>query len=430
MKPRTLLQKEVWSLHQSLRPVTQKQLGWGVENAPRHHCLHNPKTHICVCMECGYRWKSTQPTRCPNCGRRLTVSDQYRKRTFEDHTYFNVIQKKSRFMVIRVFYLLKKVWRNKPSHSFTWEIAQHWIDESGKETLVARSLSMCYYYRNCPFSLGSEMTLKGRVMDNSWVDNGVTYPRFRKTDILTRNGLKTSLHGIPPLKVIRLLLSNNRFETLWKLGMFSFASYYANSPTVLDRYWSQILLSRKTGYRIEEPPIWFDYLELLEYFGKDIKSPKYIFPADYRAEHDRYVEKKRRKLEEIRMQRERERRAEEQRLNRKKRAIFRKKAKYFGITFSNRDMQVIVLSSIKAYKREGDLQRHCVYTNAYYGKEGTLILSARRKSEPDIPVETVEISLTDGSILQCYGKYNQPTQYHETILNLVSRNAGRFINKS
>ena len=50
MKPKTLLQKEVWSLHQSLRPVTQKQMDWGVEHAPQHHCLHNPKTHRCVCM--------------------------------------------------------------------------------------------------------------------------------------------------------------------------------------------------------------------------------------------------------------------------------------------------------------------------------------------------------------------------------------------
>ena len=107
--------------------------------------------------------------------------------------------------------------------------------------------------------------------------------------------------------------------------------------------------------------------------------------------------------------------------------MFRKKSKYFGITFGDDDFQVIVLSTLGDYRYEGRVQHHCVDTNAYYGKEGTLILSARKKSAPDIPVETIELSLTDGSIIQCYGKYNQPTQYHESIMNLVSRNAGRFL---
>ena len=430
MRPRTLLQKEVWSLYQNLRPVTQKQLDWGVEHAPQHHCLHNPKTHRCVCMECGYQWIAEGPSRCPNCGRTLSVTDQYRKRTFEDHTYFNILQRKGRFIVIRVFYLYKKVWRNRPSFKEVTEVAQHWIDDQGKESFIARSISMCYYYRNCPFALHSDLSLKSRVTDTAWHYSAVTCPGFQKTPILKRNGMKSSFHGIPPVKVIRLLLRNNHFETLWKLGMFRIARYYANSPTILDRYWTQVMLAHKRNYTITEPSIWFDYLELLVHFGKDIHCPKYIFPEDLRKEHDRYVEKRRREQEALRMERERERRAEEQRQRKENRNVFRRKRKYFGITFGNKDMQVIVLSSITAYRKEGDLQHHCVYTNGYYGKEGTLILSARMKDAPDIPVETIELSLKDGSILQCYGKYNQPTEHHETIMNLVSRNAGRFLNQT
>ncbi len=428
MRPRTRLQKEVWSLYQSLRPVTQRQMDWGVENAPRHHCLHNPKTHRCVCMECGYQWKSDMPTRCPNCGRMLTVSNHYLKRTFEDHEYFNVVQRKGRFMVIRVFYVFKKVWRNKPQHSFVREVIQHWISDKGEILQISRPLTMGYYYRYCPFALSAEMSIKGKVTDAAWFKHGPTYPVFQKTERLARNGLKSSFHGITPFSVIPLLLTDSHFETLWKTGMFGFASYYAKSPHIVERYWNQILQARRAGYRIDEPPIWFDYLELLRYFGKDIKSPKYIFPENLRAEHDRYAEKKQRKLEEIRRQQEIERRAEEERRNRRKRAVFRKKSRYFGITFGNKDIQVIVLSSIADYRKEGKLQHHCVYTNAYYGKEDSLILSARMKEAPEIPVETIELSLTDGDILQCYGKYNQPTIHHETIMKLVRRNAGRFLN--
>ena len=430
MKPRTVLQKKVWSLYQTLRPVTQKQMDWGAEHAPQHHCLHNPRTHKNVCMSCGYVWYDTKSSICPNCGRHLSVSDRYLKRTFEDYAYFDVVQKVEGFMVVRVFFVFRKVWRHQAPHTFIREVIQHWINEKGEDTVIARSYSMNFYYANCPFALYSDLSIKGKCHGVYSMDGDCVYPGFRKTALLGRNGLKSSFHGQSPRVVIRGLLTDNRFETLWKLGYYRMARYYANSPNVLGRYWKQIIHAHRIGYRIDEPSVWIDYLELLEHFGKDIRSPKYIFPEDYHAEHDRLVARRNREMEELRRRQERERRAEEQRRKRRKLAVFRKKAKYFGISFGNRELTVIVLSSIGAYKHEGDALQHCVYSNAYYGKEDSLILSARKKSDPDKPIETIELSLSDGSILQCYGKYNQPTKYHKTIMNLVSRNASRFVSKS
>jgi len=88
-----------------------------------------------------------------------------------------------------------------------------------------------------------------------------------------------------------------------------------------------------------------------------------------------------------------------------------------------------VLKSVEEYKKEGDSQHHCVYTNSYYGKEDSLVLSARMIDKPDEPVETVELSLADGSILQCYGKCNRFTPYHNEIVNLVANNAYKFLSK-
>lgn len=98
-----------------------------------------------------------------------------------------------------------------------------------------------------------------------------------------------------------------------------------------------------------------------------------------------------------------------------------------GITFGNSRLFVIVLKTLEDYKREGDMQHHCVYTNGYYGKPNTLILSARMKDAPDKPVETVEISLKTGKILQCFGACNQYTDYHDEIRKLVSKNSYKFI---
>ena len=88
---------------------------------------------------------------------------------------------------------------------------------------------------------------------------------------------------------------------------------------------------------------------------------------------------------------------------------------------------MVVLRTLEDYMAEGDSQHHCVFTNAYYGKPDTLILSARMRDNPSKPVETVEVSLKDGNILQCFGACNSFTDRHQEILDLVSANSWKFL---
>jgi hypothetical protein len=163
-----------------------------------------------------------------------------------------------------------------------------------------------------------------------------------------------------------------------------------------------------------------DYLDLLEYFRKDIHNHRYLFPEDIDAEHNRLMRRKAEIEEREELERKKEREKE-------KLAVLESKSKYFDITFGNGNMFVVVLKSLEEYKLEGDYQHHCVYTNGYYGKKGTLILSARMIDSPHKPVETIEISLKDGKILQCYGKCNRHTEHHQEILDLVNSNSNRFL---
>ena len=101
----------------------------------------------------------------------------------------------------------------------------------------------------------------------------------------------------------------------------------------------------------------------------------------------------------------------------------KQKGKYFDITFSNENIVVIVLNSFDAYKHEGDALHHCVFSNDYYDRKDSLILSARLIEAPDIPIETIELSLTDGQILQCYGSHNKEAQYHNEIISLVNQHS-------
>ena len=96
------------------------------------------------------------------------------------------------------------------------------------------------------------------------------------------------------------------------------------------------------------------------------------------------------------------------------------KSPFFGITFTDGVIQVKVLESVQEYLEEGKALHHCVFTNEYYLKKQSLILSARIDSKR---IETIEVSLETMKVIQCRGLQNKNTEYHDRIVNLVSANS-------
>lgn len=423
MRPGNTLERRVDTLAASLRDLTSAQREWGLSHIIPHYCLYRAKSHKCICVNCGHTWKEEKPKRCPHCGARLTPKTDSRQRRFTEKCYYGLVQQVKEFSVIRIFYVCDSRKLGEPAETSFTEILQHWIGEDGSDTIRARSIAMFPYYRYCPFSLGSDISIKREHYRNGYyhfAPHGI-YPRMKCSATIRRNGFRGDFHDFCPEDVFSHLLLDNQFETLWKLGLFDLAEYYIyKNPANVSKYWRQILKMHKAGYVIGDYSIWFDYLDLLEYFHKDVNSPHYVFPKDLDADHDRLMEKKRAILE--REELERRKREEKEKL-----AVLESKSSYFGITFGNANFIVVVLKSLEEYKREGDLQHHCVYTNGYYGKKDTLILSARKRDAPDKPVE---ISLKTGKILQCFGACNRFTEHHNEIKALVSQNTYRYLKTS
>ena len=95
------------------------------------------------------------------------------------------------------------------------------------------------------------------------------------------------------------------------------------------------------------------------------------------------------------------------------------KAPFFGITFTDGTIEVRVLESVAEYMEEGKALHHCVFTNEYYLKEQSLILSARIEGKR---IETIEVSLETMKVIQCRGLQNKNTEYHDRIIDLVNSN--------
>ncbi len=93
------------------------------------------------------------------------------------------------------------------------------------------------------------------------------------------------------------------------------------------------------------------------------------------------------------------------------------------MVISDNEISVKVLESIEEYYEEGKTQNICVFGSAYYNKPNTLVLSARIGGKI---IETVEVDLTTLRVVQCHGKDNKDTEYHNRIISLVNDNADQI----
>ena len=424
MKPRNELERRVDKLASSLPDISSAQAKWVLENVIPHYVIHWTASGTSVCMDCGHRWKGRSAT-CPHCGAKLTFKNDSRKRKFLTRMYYGIVMKCREFTVIRIFFVQDTKWKGRNRETSFTEVLQHWVSESGTDTIRALRVAIYPYYRFCPFSLYSDLTIK-RDYEKFGYRNAyyhiypdAVYPRMSYSPLLKRNGFRKQFNDFYPEDVLTNLLADNNFETLWKLGRFDLAERYLGKDAVrILEYWKPLL--RTPAMSSDDLTILLDYMDLLKEFGKDPARYNYPDMETVTREHDRLAKKHQeilgRQLLEEKKQKEKE-----------KLAVLASKSRYFGITFGNERMQVIVLSTLEEYQQEGKLQHHCVYSNSYYGKKDSLVLSARMNDAPGKPVETIEISLDDGKILQCFGPCNSHTEYHQEILNLVNDNTKLFM---
>lgn len=80
--------------------------------------------------------------------------------------------------------------------------------------------------------------------------------------------------------------------------------------------------------------------------------------------------------------------------------------------------------------REGDILHHCVGRMNYdqkFAREESLIFFVRNVNSPDIPFVTVEYSLMNKKILQCYGEHD--TRPDDSVMEFVNKKWLPFANK-
>ena len=156
-----------------------------------------------------------------------------------------------------------------------------------------------------------------------------------------------------------------------------------------------------------------DYLKACNYLGLDMSLPKNRFPHDFKYWHDARIDQ----YQTAKALKDAEERKELY-------VKFRKIAeKYLPLQKSGKDAFIVMIArSPQELIREGEALDHCVGRMNYdqkFAREESLIFFVRNATEPDVPFVTVEYSLKNKKILQCYGKHDHRPD--EAVLEFVNK---------
>jgi DNA-directed RNA polymerase subunit RPC12/RpoP len=417
MKPKNKLQKQVFELSQKLHPITDSQLKWA-KSVCFERIARTTKQGTVSCLECGGSWKdkhiTTKTIVCPHCNTILTVN-QTRKTKFIKIEYLSVITTFQGFQVLRFLYVSQSLKVGEQAEYYCKEVVQRWISPNGVFATLALIRTMNFWKSSWMFDTDLEIRPEKHLYN---VYPTAIYPRMNVLPIIKRNGFKGEFHDLTPFDIFHSLLINSKIETLLKTGQINLLQYFIfRASRNIDCYWDSIRIAIRNGYNIIDADVWCDYIDLLRHFGKDINSPKYVCSIRLTADHDQLVRRKQEQEKHIALEEKKRKAIEDD-------AKFQElKAKFFGLTFNDGELQLKVLDSVMEYVEEGTLMKHCVFSNDYHKKANSLILSATRNSER---VATVEISLDTLKVVQCRGKSNSEVTEQKQIIRLITKNVNQI----
>lgn len=421
MKPKNKFHKDIVKRSAKLRCLTKHQTEWAIKECIPHYAFRL-KCGTATCMDCGHTWRMTESVKecvCPHCGLKLAVDDT-RKRKFTEKMYFNVLDMHGRYQTLRMFAVFAEMTKGSEADYRFYEIGQYWVDEKGNWAVIGRRRTMGYYINS--FSYHSPMEL--RCNDDAFSDiarNYPMYPKMKITRSLYVDVAGNRFFGLSPAKCISRFLSLPQLETLMKNDDERVFRYFLSHPYECRICWPSYKIAKRHRYAIKELGMWCDYIRMLKICKKDIRNPHFICPQNLRQEHDIYckkvmeIEERKRREAEIRRKERNAIRQQQENEN-----YIRSKSKFFGMVLSDGEIEVRVLESVGEFIEEGREQHICVGTSMYYTKRQSLILSARIGG---IRIETVEVDLDTMEVVQCHGKYNKDTEYHDRIVNLVNSNS-------
>lgn len=417
MKPKTATELKIVELSKNLPLITKQQNELAFTKCFDNYAIQSRKSIFC--LECGHNWRVSDTTKlkkvtCEKCSKTLVITENYNN-GLKETDYYQIITAADKFQIVRMVCISKTMRKNCLCFHFAHEVMQIFIDETGKSRTMSKNvMGLSRYYDQ--WIVSSELSLKSN--DNNsrfYLIPSFVHPNKKMSPIVKRNGFKGKFFGIAPQILFKAILSDSIAETLLKTNQHDMLYYHIRNTSLKSKgiYWNAIKICIRNNYQIKDAKLWIDYIDLLQHFMKDIRSPKYVCPLNLKKAHDKLMAKKVKEIWKNTVE------ENKKQIGKNQRHYFKAKKQFFGLVFSEKNISINVIETIKEFLEEGCIHNHCVFTNEYYKKQNSLILSAKVNG---VHAETIQISLENLEILQSRGKGNKATKYNKEIIKLVSKN--------
>lgn len=437
MKPRNNREREVVRLSKTLKPISDAQIKWAVEKVMPHYIYTTGRR--CWCTACGCQFDaSPEPGthECPHCHRKGIVM-QSRKRTERGRDYIQIISTYRGWQVIRYFLFRWSAKAGGTTSTTFFPCLEKWCQPGRPMITLGTSLKMAPYWQDVPYSEYSSLSVKEPDgFHSEWMPVKI-YPKKKLLPVYYRCGYEDLLlDEYTAEDLIGNIFGIPHFEALLKAGKKDELDNKLRYAREYAKFWPSIRVALRHGFdpffKLLNTNDYFDYLSMLRYLGKDMRSPHYVAPKDWDDMHRRITkeaEKRRQKGIETRRRNEAIRAAIEEEERRKmekrgKRSFAQRIKKFSELIISDDRLRIAPLMSVQEFIDEGAAMHHCVFANSYYSKPNSLILSARDSAGNRI--ETIEVDLQKFIVLQSRGVHNSLTPQHDRIVNLVNENMGKI----
>ena len=383
------------------------------------------------CSCCGHEWHSDlwdnrriRKGVCPHCGVHASVKRSSGKRVHRDKWYWSMVKVVEGWQVVRNYFCKVTIRKGEKKNAFSCnEVSQVWMKPGCKTVFMGRSVrGACGYVdawkMNTPISL--------KYDHYRYRYSGPVGQQVELIPVVRRNGLNRLRKGIGVVEQLEAIIEDPRAEIIAKAKQWNVFDYYCLQAYAVRSRWDSLRIAMRHKYVIRDAGLWLDYVDELRRQGKDICNPKFICPAALMKAHDELLVAKWRRQkqqEEERLRREKEKLLRE---SEELSAEYRRRMKDFlDIRVAHGRIVLRPLQDLYDFFVEGNELHHCVYRNKYYEKEDCLIIGAKVNGKR---METIELNMKSGKIIQCRGKYNKNSKYHQSIYKLMEQNINKFIN--
>lgn len=412
-KPRTKLEHEVSKFSAQLPEISKTQKEWIHKNCLDH--LGFSTIHRVICMDCGDTFSSKivkkKSAICPSCGTKLKVANT-KKRTHYQEAFTAVATTYKGYQVIRYIDTRANYAKGKKARLLTNEVIQFWINPKGKLTMIGmiHNVSWSGSYWSGDWSIRKYKgyyTTKYQLYPDAYLPGSKFLRKY------TKRGINRNLQGLTFMDATAVV-KFTQAETLLKAKQFALVRGMVRNPNYVINDWSSIKICLRNNYKIEDSDMWFDHIQLLRRFNKDVRNAKYVCPKNLKEEHQRYIEKQRK----IDLENELAEKAEK--INKEETIYKKKKARYLVLCLEKDNIKISFLNSVREIMNEGSTLHHCVWQSGYH-KRDTLLFSA---TVDDVKIATIELDPKQLNIIQLRGKYNQATEYDDKIFDIINEQKG------